>query len=87
MSVYAKAAVGAIIAGLSVLLTALTTGDQAVSAGEWVATAIATLTALGVIYQTPNRAASSSDAGYTLVEMAFALLIVVIVLVVLFHFL
>lgn len=52
---YAKAVVGAVVAGLGVLLTAL--DDDAVSASEWVAVAIATLTALAAVWAVPNRPA------------------------------
>lgn len=50
---YAKAIVGALVAGLGALGTALT--DGAVSAQEWVAVASATLVALGVVFGVPNR--------------------------------
>jgi sugar phosphate permease len=49
---YAKAILGALIAGLTALGTALT--DGGVSASEWVAAAIATLVALGAVYAIPN---------------------------------
>ena len=49
---YAKALVGAAVAGLGALGTALT--DSHVSAQEWVAVASATLVALGVVFGVPN---------------------------------
>ena len=52
MSSYLKAIVGALVAGLGSLYTALT--DGGVSAQEWVAVAIATLVALGTVWGVPN---------------------------------
>lgn len=49
---YLKAIVGALIAGLGSLYQAADAGG--VSAQEWIATAIATLTALGVVWGIPN---------------------------------
>lgn len=49
---YAKAAVGALIAGLGTLATALS--DGSVEQVEWVWVAIAFLTALGGIWAVPN---------------------------------
>jgi hypothetical protein len=49
---YAKAIIGALIAGLTAIATALT--DGGVSASEWVTAAIATLVALGGVYAIPN---------------------------------
>lgn len=54
---YAKAAVGAAIAGLGALGTALTDGH--VTGVEWVAVAIATLTALAAVWRIPNHTPSS----------------------------
>lgn len=56
---YLKAVVGALVAGLGTLATAM--ADDAVSTAEWVAVAIATLGALGIIYATPNREASIEE--------------------------
>lgn len=56
---YMKAIVGALVAGLTALGTAMT--DDAVSTAEWVGVAVATLGALGVIYATPNTDPSTSD--------------------------
>lgn len=53
---YAKAIVGALVAGLTALGTAL--ADDSVTATEWVGVAVATLTALGVVYAVPNRPAA-----------------------------
>ncbi|MEU4675733.1 hypothetical protein [Micromonospora sp. NPDC023737] len=52
---YAKAVVGAAVAGLTALGTAL--ADNTVTASEWVGVAVATLAALGVVYAVPNRPA------------------------------
>ena len=52
---YAKAIVGATVAGLGVLGTAL--ADNTVTPVEWVAVASATLAALGLVYAVPNRPA------------------------------
>ena len=49
---YLKAIVGALIAGLGSLYQALDNGT--VTAQEWVAVAIATLAALGVVWGVPN---------------------------------
>jgi hypothetical protein len=50
---YAKAIVGALVAGLSVLAGAV--GDG-VSAQEWITVAVAALGGLGIVYATPNAA-------------------------------
>lgn len=50
---YAKAIVGALIAGLGAVGTALT--DNTISTQEWVAIASATLVALGVVFGVPNK--------------------------------
>lgn len=49
---YLKALVGAAVAGLGTLSQAL--DDNGVTAQEWVGVAIATLTALAVVWGTPN---------------------------------
>lgn len=49
---YAKAIVGALVAGLSAIAVAL--GDNALSAQECVTAAIAALVALGAIWAVPN---------------------------------
>lgn len=93
VSEFRKAIVGALIAALSVLAGAV--GDG-VSAEEWITTAVAFLTGLGVVYAVPNRAPSGvpadpdlseqdgRDDGYGLVEVLvaafFAVLIVYVVL-------
>ena len=56
---YAKAIIGALVAGLTALGTALT--DDSVTTAEWVAVAVATLTALGVVYAVPNRPAARRE--------------------------
>lgn len=52
MSAYLKAIVGALIAGLGSLYQAL--DSNGVTSQEWVAVAIATLAALGVVWGVPN---------------------------------
>lgn len=52
---YAKAIVGAAVAGLTALGTALT--DDRVTTVEWVGVAVATLGALGIVYAVPNKPA------------------------------
>ena len=52
---YAKAIVGAAVAGLTALGTAL--ADDRVTSVEWVGVAVATLAALGLVYAVPNRPA------------------------------
>lgn len=49
---YAKAIVGALVAGLGVLGTALTDGQ--VTSVEWVGVASATLVALAAVWGVPN---------------------------------
>lgn len=82
---YAKAVIGALVAGLTALGTAL--ADGAVSPAEWVGVAIATLGALGAVYAIPNIKAptgATKDAGAVdYVGLAFLLLILVVILVVL----
>ena len=51
---YAKAFVGAAVAGLGSLQIAL---DGGITAQEWVGVAIATLVALGAVWAVPNAAA------------------------------
>lgn len=50
---YAKAATGAVIAGLGSLGTAL--ADSHVTAQEWVAVALATVIAGGAVFGVPNK--------------------------------
>lgn len=52
---YAKAVLGAVIAGCSSLVTAL--DDGTVSAQEALIAFVAALTALGVVYAVPNKEA------------------------------
>lgn len=49
---YAKAVVGALVAGLSALLPGLE--DGALSGPEWVTAAVAALVALGAVWAVPN---------------------------------
>lgn len=51
---YAKSLVAALVAGLGSLYQALD-GDQVVTTQEWIAVAMTTLTALGVVFAIPNR--------------------------------
>jgi hypothetical protein len=53
---YAKAIVGAVIAGATALLPAL--DDNAITSTEWLITAIATVAALGVVWAVPNKPAT-----------------------------
>jgi hypothetical protein len=53
---YAKAIIGAAVAGLTALGTALT--DDTVTTTEWVAVAVATLTALYAVWRVPNKPAA-----------------------------
>lgn len=50
---YAKSIVGALVAGLASLQQAL--DDSHVSAQEWTAVAIATLTGLALVFAVPNK--------------------------------
>jgi cytochrome b len=52
---YAKALVGALVAGLTAVQAGLDNGG--ISANEWVGVAIATLTALGLVWAIPNKPA------------------------------
>lgn len=56
---YMKAIVGGLVAGLTVLGTAMT--DGTVTTAEWITVAVATLGALGVVYATPNRPSEPSE--------------------------
>jgi hypothetical protein len=51
---YAKALVAAVVAGLGSLYQALD-GDQSITVQEWIAVAMTTLTALGVVFAIPNK--------------------------------
>lgn len=53
MGKYAKAVIGALVAGLGILGEGLT--DGSLSGQEWIAAAIAALIALGGVYVVPNR--------------------------------
>lgn len=61
---YAKAWIGALIAGLTAVATAM--DDGAVSSAEWVVVAIATLSALGLVYAVPNAKPSDPTKPPTL---------------------
>lgn len=54
MGKYAKAVVGALVAGLTALLPSL---DGGVTAAEWVTAVVAFLVALGVVWAVPNAPA------------------------------
>lgn len=60
MRAYAKALVGALVAGLTALGTAA--ADGTLTGGEWVAAAVAALLALGAVWATPNRSAVPPQA-------------------------
>lgn len=87
---YAKALTAALIAALSVLAGAV--GDG-VSAEEWITTAIAFLTALGVVFVVPNQAPAGQPANPDLseqdgrdlgrVDPLYAALVVFVIVVVL----
>lgn len=62
---YAKALVGALVAGLSVLAGAV--GDG-VSAEEWLTTAVAFLTGLGLVFAVPNKPAPGRRSDPALSE-------------------
>lgn len=53
MTVYLKAIVAALVAGLGSLYQAL--DNDSVTSQEWVAVALATLAALGTVYGVPNK--------------------------------
>ena len=53
MTKYLKAFTAAVLAGLTALGTALI--DETVSKAEWVAVAVAFVTALAVVYGVPNK--------------------------------
>jgi hypothetical protein len=57
MSKYAKAIVGAMVAGLTALLPAL---DGGVTAAEWTVAVIGFLTALGLVWAVPNTPAEKA---------------------------
>jgi hypothetical protein len=85
-----KAIVGGLIAGLSVLAGAA--GDG-ISIQEWITTAVAFLSGLGIVYVTPNRAPASQAAKPDVseqdgrdrgaVDVVTILVVVLVVLVVL----
>lgn len=56
---YAKAIIGALVAGLGTLATAL--ADDGITATEWVWVALAVLTALGTVAAVPNRRPDAVD--------------------------
>jgi hypothetical protein len=58
MSKYAKAIVGALVAGLTALLPVL---DGGVTAAEWVTAVVAFLVALGVVWAVPNAPAEKAN--------------------------
>lgn len=75
MDRYAKAVVGAILAGLSAL--APTIADGQITATDWVLAAIATFSAFGMIWAVPNAPAKpyappTSDAMSTTVNVGDA---------------
>jgi hypothetical protein len=60
---YLKAVVGALVAGLGALATAL--ADNAVAPIEWVTVASATLVALGAVWGVPNTVNTAKPATLT----------------------
>lgn len=84
---YAKAIVGAAIAGVTVLGTAL--ADGAVVAQEWIGIVLAVLGTFGGVYQVPNRPPRGSrlhrQAGR--VDLLYALLCILVGLLVIAAFL
>lgn len=91
MTSYLKAIVGALIAGLGSLYQALDGSPATVTAQEWVAVAIATLAALGVVWGVPNldpRGRRQTESVQRpdqrgAVDVVQALLIVLLVIVIL----
>jgi len=59
---YAKAIVGALIAGLTALLPAF--DDGAVTTAEWLVVGIAALGAFGVVWAVPNKPAVPESVEY-----------------------
>ena len=57
----AKALVGATVAGLGAIATALV--DERVTAAEWVGAAIATLLAAGAVWRVPNGPGRPDEGG------------------------
>lgn len=55
MAVYAKAIIGSLVAGLGVLVTGLTTGDDGLTAAEALLAVIGFLTALVSVWAVPNK--------------------------------
>jgi len=66
-SQYAKALVGALVAGLSALLPVM---EDGLTATECVVAVIAALIALGAIFQTPNQAPAGQPADPDLSEQS-----------------
>lgn len=58
---YAKAFIGAAVAGLGALGTAL--ADDHVSTAEWAGVALAAAVALGAVWRVPNAAVPPGDGG------------------------
>lgn len=77
----AKAIVGAVVTGLSTVLTALTTGDQHVGPAVIIAAVIAALVAYGGVYVTTNRPAAASDSGETFMAVLWAIALIVVIVV------
>lgn len=71
MNKYAKAIVGALVAGLAALQTALL--DDKVTTNEWIAVATAVVTALGLIWGVQNKDTAaaqveSADVGVPILD-------------------
>ena len=82
---YAKAIVGAVVAGLTALAAAM--DSSGVSAAEWVGVAVTTLATFGTVFATPNadplgeprrrrHSVGAVDPLYALVCLAVAALVV-----------
>ena len=80
-NLYAKAVIGALVAGLGALSTALTTGDN-VNPQEWVGVILAAVVAFGGVYLVPNRPAPAKrpEAGQSALYVLLIVLVVVLIL-------
>jgi hypothetical protein len=79
LTAYAKAVIGAIIAALGALGTALI--DQDVTPNEWIGVALAFFVALGGVWAVPNRPQQArSDTGLSSTGIILAVVIVLVVL-------
>lgn len=58
---YAKAIIGAAIAGLGAVAAAWS-GDHTIDVGEWLTAAVATLSSFGGVYAIENKSTSASKS-------------------------